>query len=104
VGNAGGVFQADGVCVFPIALPPTDVGELGWRSVAETAVWPLLIVVLLPGSDLTSCVEQVHEPVHPQAFFPQSSVKALHVRVRTARWVHCYEVVNSRGVCRQKKL
>ena len=44
MGNAGGVFQADRVCVFSIALPPTDFGELNWGSVAETAVWSLLVV------------------------------------------------------------
>jgi hypothetical protein len=79
VGNAGGVFQADEVCVFAIALD--CLRKLSRCSVAEAAVWPFFVVLLAPIGDLSACVEQVLEPAHTQALFSEPAMKALYVGV-----------------------
>jgi hypothetical protein len=83
VGNAGGDFQADEVCVFATTLG--CLRKLGRCSVAEAAVWPFFVVLLPPTCDLDACIEQVPEPTHTQALFSESAVKALHMGVLT----HC---------------
>ena len=50
--------------------------KLGWRSVAEAAVWPLFVVFRLPVSHFPACIEQVREPTDPQALLAQSAVRA----------------------------
>ena len=81
VGNAAGVFQVGGAYVFSIALGYGHACKLGRRSVTEIAVWPLFVVLHLPVSYSSACVEQVGEPADPQALFPQPAVEALHMRV-----------------------
>ena len=44
-------------------------------------MWTLFVVLRLPVTHFPACVEQVGEPVHPQALLPQPSVEALHMRV-----------------------
>ena len=77
--NAGGVFQADEVCVFATALGCSC--KLGRRSVAEAAMWPFFVVLCPPIGDLDACIEQVSEPTHAQALFSQPAVKALHMGI-----------------------
>ena len=81
MGNAGGVFQAGEACVFSIALAADRFNKLGWRSVAKAAVWPFFVVLPFPSGNLDACVEQVPEPMHPQALFSQPSMKAFYVGV-----------------------
>ena len=79
MGNAGGVFQADEVCVFATTLG--CLRKLDRCSVAEAAVWPFFVVLLPPICDLDACIEQIPEPTHTQALFSESAVKALHMGV-----------------------
>ena len=81
MGNAGGVFQADEVCVFSIARSLYYLRKLVRGSIVETAVGPDFVVLLSPVSDLYSCIEEVAEPTRPQALFAQLTVEALHMTV-----------------------
>jgi hypothetical protein len=81
VGNAAGVFQVGEAHVFSIAPGYGHLCELGRGSVAETAVWTLLVIFHLPISDLPAHIEEVAKPADPQALFAQSGVEALHMRV-----------------------
>ncbi len=81
MGNAGGVFQAGEACVFSIALAADCFNKLGWRSVAEAAVWPLFVVLSFPSGNLDACVEQVSEPTYTQALFSGPSMEAFYVCV-----------------------
>lgn len=81
MGNAGGVFQSDEVCVFSIALASSYSGAFSRGSVTQAAVWPFFVVLLSPIGDLDASIERVPEPAHSQTPFPEPSVKALHVRV-----------------------
>jgi hypothetical protein len=51
------------------------------RQMAQTAVRSLLVILFLPGRDLSPRVEQILKPTQVQALFSDSSVKALDVRV-----------------------
>ena len=73
MGNAEGVFQAGEACVFSTALTASCCSKLGRSSVAEAAVWPFFVVLPFPSGNLDACVEQVPEPIHPQALFSQPS-------------------------------
>ena len=44
-------------------------------------MWTLLIVILPPSFDLSSCITQTGEPVRVQTFIPQPAVEAFYVRV-----------------------
>ncbi len=50
-------------------------------SLGGLRVRTLLVVILPPGFDLSSCVAQTGEPVRVQAFIAQSTVEALYVRI-----------------------
>ena len=85
MGNARGVFQVGEAHVFSIALGYGHSRKLSRSSVTEAAVRPLFVVLHLPVSNFSACVEQVGEPADPQALFPQPAVEALHMRV--LRWL-----------------
>src|SRR5438132_1029607 len=51
------------------------------RHVVQRTVWTLLIVILPPSFDLSSCITQTGEPVRVQTFIPQPAVEAFYVRV-----------------------
>jgi hypothetical protein len=81
VGNAAGVFQVGGAHVFSTARGYGQACKLGLGSIAEAAVWPLLVVLRFPVRYLPACVEQVGEPAHLQALLAQPAMEALHVCV-----------------------
>ena len=91
MGNASSVFQADVVRVFSIARLFHPLCELTWGAIAQTAMRPLLVVILPPITNLSPSVEQVLKPTYPQAFVSQFSVEAFHLRVlrRLARLRIC---------------
>ena len=55
--------------------------KLAWRAIAQTAMWPLLVVVSAPITDLSPGIKQVLKPTHSQAFLAQFSMEALHLRI-----------------------
>jgi len=57
VGDAEVVFQAGYAFVSFIALAAGRINKLGWRSVAEAAVWPFFVVLPFPSGNLDACVE-----------------------------------------------
>jgi len=59
----------------------------------NAAVWPLLLVVMSPESDLISGIKQVLEPTHSQAFFAQLPMEALHMNIM--RWLSVLNIYTS---------
>jgi len=52
-----------------------------------------LVVLLPPRGNLPPRIEQVLKPAHIQTLFPQSSVKALHVRILGwLPWLNMYQL------------
>ena len=81
MGNAEGVFQAGGACVFSVARFLDCLHELVGGSVVEAAVWPDFVVLLSPARYLDPRIEEVAKPVGSQALIAQLAVKALHMTV-----------------------
>jgi hypothetical protein len=89
VGNAAGVFQVGDAHVFSIAQSPCLAVQtrLGF-CIVEAAARPLLVVLLSPICDLPASVEQVGEPIDPQALFAKLSVEATICPIWRARSSH----------------
>src|SRR5438067_9551380 len=63
------------------ASPLVFVQTLPAARSPANCVWTLLIVILPPSFDLSSCITQTGEPVRVQTFIPQPAVEAFYVRV-----------------------
>src|ERR1019366_5489703 len=67
-------LSAFSTVLFPAHFP----SKLFRRSVSQTAVGPLLVVLSPPQRDLPSRLEQIPEPTHVQTLLPHPPVKTFH--------------------------
>ena len=67
--------------VWPASAAASCSCKLCRRHVVQRTVWTLLIVILPPSFDLSSCITHTGEPVRVQTFIPQPAVEAFYVRV-----------------------
>ena len=55
--------------------------QIRWRSIGKCRVWPVVVVVVQPDSQLAAGIGETEEHLHVQALVTQLPVEALDVAV-----------------------